>query len=173
MWDIAESLFMNPRTIRLLESIDLVYPIAIYFVKLSILLFYRRIFNTDRSLRLVIQITIIFLTAFYTAFSCIQIATVWQCAIWLTVNEYPICTNDYAIDVFQSGLNVLTSLFVFLLPLRNLLKLNLGKLQMIGFIVIYGFGLIDCLISVARVVLIVKLDQLDDLWNNGLISILR
>ena len=174
MWDIRASVLVDVNNVRLLNSMSLLYPILIFFVKLSLLLLYYRIFAVaDKGLRIAIYAGIAFLAAFHISCLAIQIASVVQCVNLQSLVLYPVCQHVYDINVYQSALMLATDVFVLLLPIHRVVKLQVRRRKKIGLLLIFGAGVVSCLVSVARlVVFVVTFSTGDTFWTAGLCAMM-
>src|SRR6202012_1894497 len=105
----------------LLASTSLVYPFVIYFVKLSILLLYLRIFGVYRFVRFSCYFSIALFTLFYIAYVGVQAALLKDCVNQASLSM-GVCKHIYALTIFQSAFNVASDIFVFLLPIPRIAK---------------------------------------------------
>jgi hypothetical protein len=164
IWDIRATILIQESNVRILSLTSLFYPFVIYFVKLSILLLYLRIFGVYRFVRYSCYFSIAFFTLFYIAYLGVQAEILRVC-----VNEASltigVCKNLYALTVFQAAFNVASDIFVFLLPIPRILKLQVRPGQKIGLLVIFLAGFVACGVSVARLVsTATTLNRADKFW---------
>lgn len=112
--------------------------------KLSILLFYLRIFP-NKSLRRNTYIMIAFcgaaLVAFFFAvlFQCTPISAAWT--FW-DKQRGGHCINVKAIIYSQAIVNIVSDVPIMLIPIPTLISLSLPKGKKIGLIIVFGLGLL-------------------------------
>ncbi|XPT03226.1 hypothetical protein M3J09_012327 [Ascochyta lentis] len=134
----------------------LVYFVANWAVKMSILALYHRIGSGKRGLPLIVQSRAIWITAgaisaFTVAvilvqiFSCLPISAAWD------VQQIPIvCIDGATFMHVQGAINVFTDLVLLLYPLPLLPLLKFNKRQRTALIVIFSIGLIPVIASTMR-----------------------
>ncbi|KAL6719194.1 hypothetical protein ACLMJK_003431 [Lecanora helva] len=126
LWDIRAITLLDEGNSQLLSANGVVYPFTILFVKLSILLLYLRIFSVDRAFRIIIFAGIIFLSLYYVAMIGVAIGSIKECNGPSQVSKQ-FCQNYGAqVVVLNATVNVVTDIFVLLLPVSRVLKLQLG-----------------------------------------------
>ncbi|KAJ4984115.1 L-fucose permease [Stagonosporopsis vannaccii] len=134
----------------------LIYFVANWAVKMSILALYNRIGSGKRGLPLIVQSRAIWITAgfisaftlaviFVQVFSCIPVTAAWD------VEQIPIVCIDGATFMHaQGGINVFTDVVLLLYPLPLLRLLKFNKRQRTALIVIFSIGLIPVVASTMR-----------------------
>lgn len=168
IWDIRASTLIEVSNVRLLSSTSLVYPVVIYFVKLSILLLYLRIFGVNQFVRFSCYFCIAFFTLFYIAYVGVQAAFLKDCVNQAAL-EKGVCSNLYALTIFQSAFNVASDIFVFLIPIPRIAKLQVRIGQKFGLLVIFLAGFVACGVSVARLITTaITLNRADKFWYASL-----
>lgn len=124
-------------------------------VKVSILLFYRRIF-TVRSFRIIdnfaIALTIIWGMAFTLAvtFQCTPISTIWT---QFEMNYTPYCTNQRQYYLAGAVSSLILDFMVFALPFPPLMKLKMSPKQKLGVASIFLLGSIVVGVGLTRVII--------------------
>ncbi|KAI1338419.1 hypothetical protein F5Y15DRAFT_417064 [Xylariaceae sp. FL0016] len=128
------------------------YVPAIGLTKISVLLFFLRVFPGD-NFRRICLLTIAHCAAFTAAilfgtiFSCTPIEYTWLG--WTgEVKGSSIDTN--AFWWAQAGINIATDLFILLLPIPGILALNLGTRKKIYVLLMFSVGLFITIISIVR-----------------------
>ncbi|KAH6625684.1 hypothetical protein C7974DRAFT_205507 [Boeremia exigua] len=134
----------------------LIYFVANWAVKMSILALYHRIGSGKRGLPLIVQsraiwITSCFISAFTLAvllvqvFSCLPVTAAWD------VEQIPImCIDGTAFMHAQASINVFTDVVLLIYPLPLLPLLQFNKRQRTALIVIFSIGLIPVIASTMR-----------------------
>ena len=123
----------------------MLYSPAIFLAKLSILLMYRRLFDTAGTgkTHYVIHILIWANFAFYFPYLG---ATVFQCVprdrIWDPFITKGGCINLLAAFIAASAINVVSDFSILLLPLYRISKLKIPTKRKIGVLAIFAVGLL-------------------------------
>ena len=111
-------------------------------VKISCLLFYRRLFSPSRTMRILIDGGIIFVLAAYTA---LFFATIFQCdpirKSWYARTPGH-CFKSKRLPYTSGGINVLSDLYVLILPIPCVWQLNMRTSRKLKLISIFGLGLL-------------------------------
>lgn len=146
------------------------YDIAIAFTKLSILALYYRIFVTRK-------------------FRLIVLGTAFFVCIWVIVMEVTLglgcrpikawwgeakgrCINKEAFTYFTNVTNMVTDLWVFLMPIPVILGLQAAKEKRITLCLMFGVGLAVCAISAARLSFVFGVASPDFTWDEASLGIL-
>lgn len=170
LWDISALTLLSLSNVRRLTGTSIIYPVVIYFVKLSILLLYHRIFGVHRTVRVGVWIGAVFFTLFYVAYLAVQIVYLVECTNSEAIERAP-CNSIYGVTIFQGALNVASDFYVLLLPLPYLIKLHVSQRQKVGLLVIFMAGFVACAVSIARLVITaVTLNREDKYWYGSLSS---
>ena len=111
-------------------------------VKISCLLFYRRLFSPSRKMRLSIDGGIIFVLAAYTA---LFFATIFECdpirKDWYSrITGH--CFKPKRLPYTSGGINVLSDLYVLILPIPCVWGLNMRLSRKLRLISIFGLGVL-------------------------------
>ncbi|KAF3044554.1 hypothetical protein E8E11_004508 [Didymella keratinophila] len=134
----------------------LIYFVANWAVKMSILALYHRIGSGKRGLPLIVQSRAIwatagFISAFALAvilvqiFSCLPVTAAWD------VTQIPLmCIDGASFSHAQSGINVFIDVVLLLYPLPLLPLLKFNKRQRSALIIIFSIGLIPVIASTMR-----------------------
>lgn len=165
MWDIRALTLLDVANVRRLESTSIIYPIVIYFVKVSLLLLYLRIFGVFRNVRLLVYGGIGFLTLFYISYLGVQIGFLMECVNLSSLQNNPLCENIYSLTIFQSVFNVCSDIYIFIIPILRITNLQVSKRQKLGVLCIFLAGLVACLVSIARLIFTAStLNRPDKYW---------
>lgn len=125
----------------------ILYPIASFFVKLSLFLFYLRIFRTNKTTRYLIYGGIICCGLFYSA------SVVIACALnipssggeadvltWVEkANEALAPTNNLALA--EGAFGTLSDIFIYTIPIGSVFQLHLPRHKKFGISAIFLIGL--------------------------------
>ena len=120
-----------------MDSLGLIYVVAIFFIKVSICLLYLRIFGVERSFRLNVYGGIVFCAIFYLFCLAWFIATVTLC--W-GPSILGVCANAETITLTTSVLNVCTDVYLLVLPIRSVLKMQLRQRQRVRLLFVFLSG---------------------------------
>ena len=137
--------FISPRTshaLQLNSSNGIVYAFTIACAKVSILLLYLRIFKINRGLRWAIYFGIVITITYYTAFMGIAIGSIVKCSGAAQIYN-PLCKSyRKPVIVMNVVVNVVTDVYVLLLPVPCVLKLQLSLNRRIGLLLVFGSGIV-------------------------------
>ncbi|CAD6594032.1 MAG: hypothetical protein ASARMPREDX12_007986 [Alectoria sarmentosa] len=138
----------------LANTTEMIYSPGLFLAKFSILLMYRRLFDTAGTgkTHYLIHILIWANLAFYFPYLA---ATVFQCVprarIWDPMLKGG-CINLKAAFIAASAINVVSDFSILLLPLYRLSKLKIPTRRKIGVLAIFAVGLFTCIASIMRLV---------------------
>lgn len=123
----------------------ILYNLNVFFIKLSVLLFYRRLFGEDQTLQRLVKV-LIFFDATFTVGYCFGLISICQPvqAWWvltLRVDHCPGFSKTMAIYVSLRSISVFTDLLVLCLPMKMLWDLRIPLKQKAGLAVIFGLGI--------------------------------
>lgn len=106
------------------------------------MLLYLRIFDIDRGLRLPIYLGIVFQALFYSAMIGVAIGSIAECNGPSEFNNQ-YCKN-YAkpVVVLHAAVNVATDIYILLLPIPRVLKLQLGRRHRLGLLLVFATGVV-------------------------------
>lgn len=117
--------------------------VVIYFIKMSILFLYLRIFPEIALFRYCVIGTMVFTTV--AAIILVPMA-IWQCvpihAIWNLKREDARCLSVAGVAYASAGVNIATELAVLILPLPLLRTLRASIAQKIGLYALFGCGIL-------------------------------
>ncbi|EHK21298.1 uncharacterized protein TRIVIDRAFT_52059 [Trichoderma virens Gv29-8] len=146
------------------------YDLAIAFTKLSILALYHRIFVT-RKFRLIIIGTACFVCAWVAVmevvlgFGCRPIQAWWGEAEGK-------CINKEAFTYFTNVTNMVTDMWVFMMPIPVILGLQTAREKKVILCLMFGIGLATCAISAARLTFVFGVASADFTWHEASLGIL-
>ncbi|KAL8896569.1 MAG: hypothetical protein Q9207_007648 [Kuettlingeria erythrocarpa] len=116
-------------------------PASYYFVKLSILFFYLRVFDLQAKLRYIIYAMFVYCTIYYGVafFAIIALCNIKNRAwdITVTMNCFAYGKLTFAIG----GLDLVADVIVLVFPIPQVLKLQISWAQKVYLLVIFLFGL--------------------------------
>ncbi|OTA07281.1 hypothetical protein A9Z42_0082050 [Trichoderma parareesei] len=140
------------------------------FATLSILALYHRIFVT-RSFRLVVVATACFVCAWLVVmevvlgFGCRPIQAWWD-------ETRGKCIDKEAFTYFTNVTNMLTDLWIFMMPIPVILGLQAAKEKRLILCFMFGVGLATCAISAARLSFVFGVASADFTWDEASFGIL-
>ena len=120
----------------------MIYLVSLFGYKLSILLLYLRLFAIDRTFRFLTYLTIFFVFGYLFANLCTQIFGCWP-----RVKYWDPSVTGYCIDYTKAGLaygamNIISDLFILVLPLPLLWRLKLAKRDKVGITFVFSSGVV-------------------------------
>ncbi|CUS08050.1 unnamed protein product [Tuber aestivum] len=133
-------------------SCQLFFLICATLSKLSILIFYLRIFETtDKKFRNLAYLGIFLVSSIGIAFI---LNVIFQCrpvpAYWdLTLGGK--CVDTRTSYLVSGALNTFTDFYVFFLPIKIVRRLQLPRRQKIGLLVVFAGGLVVCIAGAVRI----------------------
>ncbi|CAI7569306.1 unnamed protein product [Penicillium discolor] len=131
------------------------YDWAIASIKLSILGLYYRIFSTVVFRRVVIG-TAVFILCWLAAMEiglgleCIPIQSIWNSDVKGT------CINLVAFSYFTNITNLITDIWVFLLPVPIIFGLHINRRRKLEVAGVFAIGLFTCGVTLARLTVVVS-----------------
>ena len=111
---------------------EVVYDTSITIIRMSVVLFYRRIFGKDRRFRMALWVTVAILIAWYIA---ITVLAVFQCSPVKKQFDYTIpgsCLSFYGTFIGVTVPNFFIDVILLLLPVPMLWKLKIKKAKKIA-----------------------------------------
>jgi len=170
LWDVP---FKNlSQAIEYLTIAEFVYLVLAGTIKLSVLLFYRRVFAPSRPTLHFIDGGIIFVLVTYTAF---LLATIFECTPirkgW-DASTPGHCYRPKILPYFSGAMNVVTDLYVLIVPVPALLRLQMDFKRKLRVMAVFSLGVFACATSIIRLGETSILYQSHDAtWNLSKISI--
>lgn len=120
------------------------YTCALPFAKISILAFYLRVFSAKNTFRILVYATMAFVAAYATSgvvviiFSCNPISASWDLAV--AAQPTTKCVNRPKNYLAQASLNIISDIFIVLLPAPLVWKLQMPLRQRLSLIGIFALG---------------------------------
>ncbi|RBR23797.1 uncharacterized protein FIESC28_03413 [Fusarium coffeatum] len=148
---------------------NVVLVLAVYTCKASILFLYHRVFKGHNGpMKIIIYVAsavtmICFLGSFIGYLVAVRPIEKWWAWGDATAEQFLAMAN---INIAYDALTVFTDFLIFALPLKSIWGLNMNRGKKISIIICFCFGLITCLISLARVVF-TRGYQWKDLYDEG------
>ncbi|KAH8702074.1 hypothetical protein BGW36DRAFT_372151 [Talaromyces proteolyticus] len=137
------------------------YKLVLGLTKLSFLTFYLRIFPSKR-FHLICHITMgviiggVIGFVFATIFQCIPVKGSWEKHIGAT------CINNAWFRWWWAGYNTATDIWICLLPMPLLARLQLNLVRKVGVMLMFALGLFVCVTSIIRINALVQSVATDD-----------
>ncbi|PYH87986.1 hypothetical protein BO71DRAFT_436202 [Aspergillus ellipticus CBS 707.79] len=147
------------------------YDFAIASTKLSVLALYHRIFITPK-FRLIVLATVVWVILWLMTMEivlgleCRPIQKFWSSGVAGT------CFNLVAFSYFTNITNLLTDIWIFLLPVPVILRLQITREKKLGLSLLFSVGLATCAISAARLTVVVTQGSTDYTWAGVPLGIL-
>jgi hypothetical protein len=142
------------------------YKLTLCFTKLSFLAFYLRIFPTKK-FRYICYFTMgviafgVFSFVMVTIFQCVPVAGSWEKSLPSK------CIDNSWFRWWWAGFNTATDLWVFLLPMPLLARLQLDLARKIGVMIMFALGLFTCITSILRMhALVESVATVDPTWGS-------
>ncbi|KAE8389639.1 hypothetical protein BDV23DRAFT_184240 [Aspergillus alliaceus] len=128
----------------------ILWPCTIFFIKLSILFLYLRIFP-HRTFKVMVYISMGILTL---SFLVLMPMAIWQCnpihAVWDFDIKNAHCLSISNIAYANAAVNIATEIMIFILPLPVLRTLHVPSKKKMALCSIFGIGVIVIAIATAR-----------------------
>ncbi|KAF7522649.1 hypothetical protein G7054_g12077 [Neopestalotiopsis clavispora] len=147
---------------------EIIYAFGLYFAKMSVLLFYWRLFNVTNlrypMIALMAMSTIwIIIRTFMAIFHCVPVRAFWD----LTIVDARCDIDDKKFFFGSVLVHLLIDVMILSLPVFQIGKLQLRKMQKIGIIAMFTFGFTICVCAVAIIVGAANFDttSVDITWN--------
>ncbi|KAH6715560.1 hypothetical protein BKA61DRAFT_575001 [Leptodontidium sp. MPI-SDFR-AT-0119] len=153
------------RALRFFYISELLYLCAITFTKLSLLLFFRRIFP-GTSFRIATVCVGVFIIAsnislfMALAFQCIPVHGVWT--NWMYKVPPIKCINVFAAVYVAAGMSIMHDIMILSMPIPTLMGLNLGMRKKANLMVMFGVGSFVVVASVVRLPSLMKMGNSSD-----------
>ncbi|KZL68610.1 integral membrane protein [Colletotrichum incanum] len=145
---------------------QMLYIFVQVFAKASICCFYSRVFTSKR-FRLATKCFMVFLFThgfmflMLLVFQCLPIHSIWD----RSVEGH--CLNVAAISYGGAACSILEDIVLIIMPVPELLKLQLGKKKKSALVFMFGLGSFACVASMVRLQYLVSFaDSVDPTWEN-------
>jgi hypothetical protein len=159
-FDITETMPNLPIILRLLVSYELIYATSISTIKLSILLFYLRVF-VNRGLRRATMAAIIFVSV-WSVGNILQVFLICRpFAKTYTPQLDGTCGDQVASFIAIGSFNIITDVIILTLPLPTVWALKMSTPAKLGLTGVFLVGLIVSVIGIIRIVTLTQLDLMN------------
>ncbi|KAL8888010.1 MAG: hypothetical protein Q9205_002299 [Flavoplaca limonia] len=156
---------------KYLYAFEFLYTLGMAAVKYSVLCFMYRIFPIVQ-FRRILKASLVFVVALTVAcvivsiFQCIPVHKFWET---LGGELAPLmgarCINVQKYFVISGAINTFTDFALLAMPIPILWRLRTGKPQKLLLTGIFTVGLMVCVVSIVRLVILANVDQADITWN--------
>ncbi|KAJ0116400.1 hypothetical protein J7T55_007380 [Diaporthe amygdali] len=172
-WDVPLSEVTN-HFVRTL-TISLIFSnFATMLIKVSLLLFYLRIFNPVLWARVAIWAGLVASVVFYAISNIVMLSVCVPPSgkTWLETAASPNCTSvEYKVTLAGGWFGTIADFFIIAIPVRLISTLVVNKQRKVGILAIFLTGLLACAASVAGLAQRYKLSYTDITYNDTLIFI--
>ncbi|KAL9125036.1 MAG: hypothetical protein Q9217_005706 [Psora testacea] len=145
---------------------QILYCVCVSLIKISILLFYYRLFGVRKQFKITVFVVLGLVCAWCIA---IVLLDVFQCvpvkAAWIRPYPHSKCIDNNATMLGTAITNVVLDLTILVLPLTPIWNLALTFRQKISLTAIFLLGAFICAAAIVRVWAISNIDQRDVTWS--------
>ncbi|KAK3337576.1 hypothetical protein B0T19DRAFT_455435 [Cercophora scortea] len=171
MWDVEAKSLAN--TFKLFTISQYIYILLTLFIKLTLLVFYYRLFSVPSARYKYVLHTMVALVIalnvgifFATVFNCTPRAHAWDPSVPGT------CSKTGVLPWFSGASSSLTDIIVLLIPVPILWRMNMAFNKKVRVMAVFGIGLFACIASLIRLGMTqVLYSSTDRTWNISTISI--
>ncbi|KAI1464151.1 uncharacterized protein F4812DRAFT_213812 [Daldinia caldariorum] len=170
IWDTPATWIID--ALKIYTIATWVYLILATCIKLTFLFLYRRIFSPQTITKYFINGGIVFVAClntgllFSTIFMCSPVARSWNSALDGQ------CINPKVLPYFSGVTSFLTDIYILILPIPLLWRLNMGRKRRFRLALIFGTGLFVCVASIVRLCMTPILSSsFDATWNISNITV--
>lgn len=119
------------------------YCLALLSIKITFGLLFLRIFRVTRAFRWAVYLILALCTLFHLAFFALAISQASLCSYIgrPPQDESPLCLNYMSPIVISATFGLFSDLYLFLLPIAPIVKLQVSMRQRVGLLAIFGAGL--------------------------------
>lgn len=129
---------------KIFQISNVLYLMCIMLAKVSILLFYNRLFGINKRFRLISYGVMAFVvsycvaSAFTIVFQCTPPKATWNLLLRVTSH----CLSIIKIDIAIGAFNIASDIFILFLPIPMLWQLRMPVSQRLGLIVVMTTGIL-------------------------------
>ncbi|EEQ34991.1 uncharacterized protein MCYG_07810 [Microsporum canis CBS 113480] len=165
-WTILAALLLSVLFSTAQNIAQVLYKLVICLAKVSILLLYLRIFYVHQYFRRICICLIVFTICSGIAFIP---PTIWQCspvaAYWDRSIPHT-CLSSFPNWLSYAIINITTDVILLILPVQQILRLQLTKRDKIALILVFLLGSFVCITSIYRVTLLASSSSTKDVsWS--------
>ncbi|CAD6589656.1 MAG: hypothetical protein ASARMPREDX12_003920 [Alectoria sarmentosa] len=145
---------------------DIFYCVCVTLTKISILLFYYRLFGVNKNFKYACYVVLTLVTCWCIA---IVLTVLFQCipveAAWIRPYPHSKCINSNASLLGTAITNVILDIVILVLPMVPIWSLSLTVRQKVTLTAIFLLGAFICGAAIVRVWAIINIDQTDVTWS--------
>ncbi|KAK7517619.1 uncharacterized protein IWZ02DRAFT_206006 [Phyllosticta citriasiana] len=155
-------------TLKSWYAYQILYQVDLLFIKLSILFFYRSI-SEHRWFRKTVHAAMAFVGAMSisfiltNAFQCPRPSDAFSMAVFIPGK----CSDRETMWIVHASINIFTDLFIVLLPMPLLYRLQITRARRITLMAIFSVGILALISSILRLVNLVIWTRSDDQAESG------
>ncbi|KAE9982122.1 hypothetical protein EG328_011227 [Venturia inaequalis] len=141
------------KVLRMTYGSQISYFICHGLTKLAFLFFFLRIFPSASTRRLIwvaISVSVLYTIGFASTmtFACMPISAVWT--VWDGTRKPDYCINQNTFYLVAAAVNICLDFAIVLIPIPDLIKLNLSSRKKLFLCAIFGVGAITIVVSCVR-----------------------
>ncbi|KAF2014341.1 hypothetical protein BU24DRAFT_492994 [Aaosphaeria arxii CBS 175.79] len=173
MWDIRV-LTLTPDRTQLFSTVEVIYVITIYFVKISLLLLFLQFFRHNDRSRYLIQFGLAVCTIISIPYLVVAAMHVSSCNGLKALTAH-ICKHRQVTisNLTFATLNVVTDFYVLVIPVRQLWNLHISTKKKVGVLATFLAGFIASSMSIIRLGFLAhNINNNDALHTGALMSML-
>ena len=125
----------------MLNALGLTYGLVIFLVKLSVLLLLYNLFSVNKTTRYLIYLGIGISACFCVALTGYNIAAVVHCVDAASL-QLRVCADGWKVTIANGTVNTLIDLYILVLPIAMVLRLQLTPRRKFGVLLIFMVGLL-------------------------------
>jgi hypothetical protein len=132
------------RFAKIVFAIQLLYLASVSSVKISLLLFYKRVFPGKR-FGYIVTVTLGLSGIWFLAFFFAQLFETWPISASWTLNpngSYAWAINEQSMNLWLCGTDILVDVFLLLLPVPVITSLRMSRKDKLAFLGIFSLGLL-------------------------------
>ncbi|KAF6218804.1 hypothetical protein HO133_005347 [Letharia lupina] len=145
---------------------EILYCVCVTLIKISILLFYYRLFGVRKAFKYTCYALLALVTCWCIA---IVFSNIFQCipveAAWIRPYPHSKCINNNASLLGTAVTNVFLDIVILVLPMVPVWSLSLTVRQKVTLTAIFLLGAFICGAAIVRVWAILNIDQTDVTWS--------
>ncbi|KAF2469382.1 uncharacterized protein BDR25DRAFT_304490 [Lindgomyces ingoldianus] len=173
-WDIR-AISLTEAKIKRLSAIDIIYGIVMYFIKMSLLLLYYRLFQVYSSSRKLVLGGIFMCTLISLPYVGVAISRVVICSSFkVNLEHLTYCYTkpvNTAVATFGAA-NVISDFYILTIPIARVRSLSIDSRAKMGLAAIFTVGLTACLMSIVRLIYVgVNFNKSDPFYRGAATSI--
>ncbi|KAF1953855.1 hypothetical protein CC80DRAFT_550778 [Byssothecium circinans] len=170
LWEIRAVTITRAHLLRM-NQLSTLYIVAVGFAKLSVLLLYLRFFQIMMLSRRLIWLGMALTIASPLSFLNIEIVQTTQCVRLDSFNSPSFCTQMPNVVVAQAAKNVFLDFYILVIPLQQVLRLQLETRKKLGIAALFGIGSSACVVSAVRLAFtVMHMHEPDQFWSAILTS---